>query len=44
MRKPALTKSITLADRAQAIQQARMTPQIPKFSILATTESVVAAG
>ena len=42
MRTPALTKSITLADRAQAIRQEQMTPQIPKFSILATTEFVAA--
>ena len=43
MRKLALTESITLADRAQALHQEWMTRQIPKFSILATTEFVVAA-
>ena len=43
MRKPVLTESVTLADRAQGLHQERMTGQIPKFSILATTEFVVVA-
>jgi hypothetical protein len=43
MRKPALTESITLADRAHALQQERKMRQIPKLSILATTEFVAAA-
>ena len=40
MRKLAILESITLADRAHALQQERMTRQIPTLSILATTEFV----
>ena len=43
MRKLALTESVTLADRAHARQQERMTRHIPKFSILTTTEFVAVA-
>jgi hypothetical protein len=41
MRRLALLESITLAD--QALRQERTTRQIPKFSILVTTEFVAAA-
>jgi len=43
MRKLACTERITLADRAYALQQKRMTREIPKLSILATTEFLAAA-
>jgi hypothetical protein len=39
----ARTESITLANRAHALQQEQMTRQIPKFSILATMKFVAAA-
>jgi hypothetical protein len=39
----ARTENITLSDRAHALQQEQMTCQIPKFSILATTEFMAAA-
>jgi hypothetical protein len=43
MRKLACAERITLADRAHAVQQERMTHEIPKLSILATTEFLAAA-
>ena len=43
MRKLACTERIALADRAQARQQVRMTREIPKLSILATTEFLAGA-
>jgi hypothetical protein len=43
MRKLACAERITLADRAHAVQQERMTHEIPKLSILTTTEFLVAA-
>jgi len=43
MRKLACAERITLADRAQAVQQERMTHEIPTLSILATTEFLAAA-
>jgi hypothetical protein len=43
MREVACAERSTLADRAHALQQERMTRQIPKLSILVTTELLAAA-
>lgn len=43
MRKLACTERITLADHAHALQQERMTREIRKLSILATTDFLAAA-
>ena len=43
MRKLACAERITLADRADALQQERTTREIPKLSIPATTEFLAAA-
>jgi hypothetical protein len=43
MRKLAGSERITLADHAHALQQERMTREVSKFSILATTEFVTVA-
>jgi hypothetical protein len=42
MRKVAGTEGITLADRARPLQQEQMTRQLPKLSILVTTELLAA--
>lgn len=42
MRKVACTDRITLADRAHSLRQERMTRELPKLSILATTEFLAA--